>query len=149
MTADVVEAEMEALPPPAAEPSLVQAPDLSAGDIPPAEAPPADPLAIARAALDRATTLPRGMRLEIDRLLAADRLLLDARGQACLPLDDALAAFAASLPRQLRLDPAALPAADHPGGEGFFTGAPDELTDEKAEAIARAQLARAGWAPTA
>ena len=109
-----------------------------------------DPLAAAerqklRERIGKSSSLSRGMR---DRLAA----LLDgesAAGSDSQPLvraESVLALLEEAIPPQLRLDAASLAQPEHPAGEAFFTGDPNQMTDDQAERIAREQLARSPFA---
>jgi len=94
-----------------------------------------------RERIGKSSSLSRGMR---DRLAA----LLDgesAAGSDSQPLvraESVLALLEEAIPPQLRLDAASLAQPGHPAGEAFFTGDPNQMTDDQAERIAREQLAR-------
>ena len=94
-----------------------------------------------RERIGKSSSLSRGMR---DRLAA----LLDgesASGSDSQPLvraESVLALLEEAIPPQLRLDAASLAQPEHPAGEAFFTGDPNQMTDDQAERIAREQLAR-------
>jgi len=97
----------------------------------------------AAARLRQRSELPPALR---ERLAAVVASSLDtpASGQALLPLDECLQAIEQALPeflRQNRADPAR---PEHPLGDVFFSGKPEEISDARAEAIAREQLARSG-----
>lgn len=88
-----------------------------------------------------ASPLPPGVRSRLAELVSAGSSA-GADGRAVVAVEDALRAVEEALPDVLRLgaDRASRPA--HPSGEAFFSGS--ELSDERAEAIARGQLERSG-----
>jgi hypothetical protein len=97
----------------------------------------------AAARLRQRSELPPALR---ERLAAVVTSSLDsyADGQSLVPLEQCLQAIEASLPEFLRQNRAEAARPEHPLGEAFFTGKPEEISDARAEAIAREQLARSG-----
>lgn len=65
--------------------------------------------------------------------------------QLLLPAETLLAIVEDWAPEALRIDPRNLHRPEHPGGDGFFTGDPRQVSDEQAERIARQQLERSGY----
>ena len=88
-----------------------------------------------------ASTLPLGVRSRMADVVSA-RSSAGADGRAVIAVEDALRAVEEALPEVLRLGPDRASRSSHPNGEAFFSGS--ELSDERAEAIARGQLERSG-----
>lgn len=99
--------------------------------------------ATAEERLLQANNLPSPLR---DRLTATIRAKIDSAldGRAQLPLEECLQLIEESLPDFLRQDRATAARRPHPGGEAFFTGAHEDMSDAQAEAYAREQLRRSG-----
>jgi hypothetical protein len=95
-------------------------------------------LATIRAQVD-AAQIPAGLRQRIWETLAARQF--SASDEPMLALGDVLSMLESGLPPQWRQSGSAL-SAPHREGEAFFTG--EELSDERAEQIAREQLRRSG-----
>jgi hypothetical protein len=125
-----------------------------------AEAPPDDPgnppgqdeaLAVRAGQLRAAATarvrnsaaLPPVLR---DRLASVVESAVDGPtdGRPLVPLEDCLRAIEDSLPDFLRQSHATAARPPHPSGEAFFSGRGEELSDARAEVIAREQLERSG-----
>jgi hypothetical protein len=67
-----------------------------------------------------------------------------ADGKVRVPIDDAIRAIEEALPDFLRVPARGAAIAQHPSGNSFFRGNPDEVSDAEAEEIARGQLTRSG-----
>jgi hypothetical protein len=67
-----------------------------------------------------------------------------ADGRARVPIETTIRAIEEALPDFLRIDGSRGTRPAHPAGEAFFRGDPSELSDARAEEIARSQLARSG-----
>ena len=67
-----------------------------------------------------------------------------AGGQALVPIDELVRAVEEAVPDFLRVDRRRAAAPGHPAGDVFFSGDPSSLSDQQAEEIARAQLAKSG-----
>ena len=65
--------------------------------------------------------------------------------QPLIRATDVLTLLEEVIPPQLRLDAASLAQPEHPAGEAFFTGDPNQMTDDQAERIAREQLSRSAF----
>ncbi|HEX5106168.1 MAG TPA: hypothetical protein VFV87_20250 [Pirellulaceae bacterium] len=91
-----------------------------------------------------AARVPPGMRERLAALVESGGQI-GADGVALVSIDEALCAVAEGLPNSVRLRGEELARPGHPGGEAFFTSAGGEvLSDERAEELARGQLARSG-----
>lgn len=89
--------------------------------------------------------LPRGLR-ELLANLAIEQGE-STGGKLLLPIDATLSAMRSAVPRAFLLSTEDLDYPEHHAGEKFFSGkvASDELTDDEADQIARAQLERTGF----
>ena len=67
-----------------------------------------------------------------------------AGGPTRVPLDELVRAVEEAMPDFLRVDRRRAAAPPHPAGDVFFSGDPSSLSDQQAEEIARAQLAKSG-----
>lgn len=93
--------------------------------------------------------LPRGLREQLATLaLSQGEVSATSGAEVLLPIDAAIAAVRAAIPRALSITSDELEMPDHHGGESFFvaTSVSGELTDEQAEEAARKQLQRTGFA---
>lgn len=97
--------------------------------------------------IERSSRLPRGLRTRLARFVGAVQLSSDGEEEPSLRVSDAVAMLEEALPEQLTLDADNVDAADHPGGESFFSGDPSQMSDDEADRIAREQLASTGFAP--
>jgi len=79
--------------------------------------------------------LPAGLRSRLAELVLAKDA---AAGEA------AVRAVEASLPGILRISGGEVARQEHPAGEAFFHGDPEQMAEAQAEQIARGQLARSG-----
>jgi hypothetical protein len=79
--------------------------------------------------------LPVGLRTRLAELVLAE-------GSAAA--EQAVRAVEASLPGALRIAAGDVARPEHPGGDVFFYGDADELSEQAAEALARDQLSRSG-----
>jgi hypothetical protein len=107
-------------------------------------APAADQRASLLALLTSARDLPPGVRERLTRLVEQSSTLDDA-GEPLLAARGVLDLLAQGLPAVLRREaPAAVSRPEHPAGDAFFALSGEDLSDQQAEQIARAQLQRAG-----
>lgn len=67
-----------------------------------------------------------------------------AGGPTRVPIDELVWAVEEAVPDFLRVDRRRAAAPPHPAGDVFFSGDPSSLSDQQAEEIARAQLAKSG-----
>ena len=103
---------------------------------------------LALTAIEQAS-LPRGLRAVLAEAFDEQLPVVVDQGRTLLPLDRALQALEKVIPSGWLADPKKLAEMPHPLGNGFFEGNHDALTDERAAAIAEAQLQRAGYLPAA
>ncbi|MEX2175748.1 MAG: hypothetical protein WD872_15395 [Pirellulaceae bacterium] len=87
----------------------------------------------AAARLRQSSTLPAGLRTRLADVVASG-------GSA----EEAIRAVEEGLPAVLRLSGEQLARPQHPGGDVFFDGDADQLSEQQAEAIATQQLRRSG-----
>jgi hypothetical protein len=87
--------------------------------------------------------LPPALRECLARVVETSAVA-GADGKARVPIDDALRAIEEAVPEFLRQDRSRVTPRQHPAGDVFFHGNPDELTDAQAEELAHKQLARSG-----
>jgi hypothetical protein len=99
-----------------------------------------------RERIGQSSTLSRGMRDRLAALLEGDASAATSDSQPLVRAADVVALLEEAIPPQLQLDPAALARPEHPAGEAFFTGDPNQMTDDQAERIAREQLAQSPFA---
>ena len=97
-----------------------------------------------RERIGKSSSLSRGMR---DRLAALvdGEAAAGADSQPLVRAESVLALLEEAIPPQLRLDAASLAQPEHPAGDVFFTGDPNQMTDDQAERIAREQLAQSAF----
>lgn len=121
--------------------------------------PPADPVLLptpttaelrqlALQAIEQAS-LPRGLRTVLAEAFADPSTVVVDQGRPLLPLAQALKALETVVPSRWLADPSRLAQVSHPLGNGFFEGNHEALTDARADDIARSQLQRAGYLPSA
>ena len=91
----------------------------------------------------QSSALPPALRESLARMVEASAEA-GADGKARVPLDDALRAVEEAVPEFLRQDHRRVKPRQHPAGDVFFHGNPDELTDVQAEELAHKQLVRSG-----
>jgi hypothetical protein len=95
----------------------------------------ADPSADLAERIRQSEALPAGLRSRLAELvLAKDTAAAEA----------AVRAVEASLPGILRIGGGEVTRQEHPAGEAFFHGNPEQMAEAEAEQIARGQLARSG-----
>lgn len=102
------------------------------GDVP---IPLVDPSGDLAERIRQSEALPAGLRSRLAELVLAKDV---AAGEA------AVRAVEASLPSILRISGSEVTRQEHPAGEVFFHGDPEQMTEGDAEQIARGQLARSG-----
>jgi hypothetical protein len=132
----------------AAAPEEVAPTSSPAAALPETDSPPpalaADQRASLLAAVSAARDLPPGVRDRLARLVE-QASTLDATGEPLLATRGVLDLLAQGIPAVLRREtPAPVSRLEHPIGDTFFALSADELSDQQAEQIARAQLQRAG-----
>ncbi len=87
--------------------------------------------------------LPPAMRDVLARVTLASGEAAPG-GATRVPIDEVVRAVEESLPDFLA-HPRRAQEQPHPAGDAFFSGDPEALSDQQAEEIARAQLARSGF----
>lgn len=95
--------------------------------------------------IGKSSSLSRGLRDRLTALLAGDASAAASDSQPLIRAADVLALLEEAIPPQLRLDASSLAQPEHPAGEAFFTGDPNQMTDDQAERIAREQLSRSAF----
>jgi hypothetical protein len=98
-----------------------------------------------RERIGKSNSLSRGLRDRLTALLDGDIPAAKDDSQPLIPATDVLALLEEAIPPQLRLDANSLAQPEHPAGEAFFTGDPNQMTDDQAERIAREQLSRSAF----
>jgi hypothetical protein len=96
--------------------------------------------------ITESSRLPRGMHDRLRRVVQQASTMHDA-GQLLVPADAMLDAIESWAPTALRFDARSFQRPEHPTGDGFFTGDPNDVSDEQADRIARQQLQRSGYLP--
>lgn len=109
---------------------------------PPSASAPEDMLNAAAEQIARQAGLPAALREELAALVAHQGQ--PAAHGVQLPVEALLPLLARTLPSFLRRDPDHLETAEHPGGDAFFDELEGELSEARAERLARQQLAASG-----
>lgn len=95
--------------------------------------------------IGKAGGLSRGLRDRLTALLEGEIPAAKDDFQPLIRAVDVLTLLEEAIPPQLRLDASSLAQSEHPAGEAFFTGDPNQMTDDQAERIAREQLSRSAF----
>jgi hypothetical protein len=131
---------------PETDPLLQTANSVTQGELEPAT----DALEPLRARLferiAESSRLPRGMHDRLRRVVQQSSTTHEA-GNLLVPADAVLEAIESWAPTALRFDARSFQRPEHPAGDGFFTGDPNDVSDEQADRIARQQLQRSGYLP--
>jgi hypothetical protein len=98
-----------------------------------------------RERIRQSSNLSRGMRDRLTALLEGEVPAAANDSQPLIRAADALALLEEAIPPQLRLDSTSLEQPEHPGGDVFFTGDVNQMTDDQAERIAREQISRSAF----
>jgi hypothetical protein len=113
--------------------------------------PPVDPSLAHRTELQRrlagSTRLPPALRNRFAELVEQAAWNESGEEQPALSISQAITWLEQALPRQFRLDAAALEPSVHPAGDVFFSGHADSLDDQQAADLAAQQLAATGFGP--
>ncbi len=95
--------------------------------------------------IGKSSSLSRGLRDRLTALLEGEMPAAKDDFQPLIRASDVLTLLEDVIPPQLRLDASSLAQPEHPAGEAFFTGDPNQMTDDQAERIAREQLSRSAF----
>lgn len=95
--------------------------------------------------IGKSSSLSRGLRERLTALIEGEASAANSDSQPLVRAADVLNLLEEAIPPQLRLDVSLLSQPEHPAGEAFFTGDPNQMTDDQAERIAREQISRSAW----